>query len=431
MEDEESVSDVVIIGAGPAGLTLACYLADTGIPCVILEKAHHPRPHVGESLMPSTIRILDEIGFLPIMEVADFPRSSGVVYHPRRRDSIPIAYAEFPQEGIEQEYTYHVDRSKFDMLLLKHAENQGCHIVQGASVREVVIDDSGFATGVRAGIAGQDVFFPARVVVDAGGRATRIGRQLGLRRDHPVFDQFALHAWFLDVDRGRKATRDYTHVFFLPELRGWAWQAPINEEVTSIGLVADRSVYATYQEADVGIREFFDDSLKRNEALARATESAVRINELKGEANYSYRLDEVCGDGWVAIGDAARFTDPIFSSGVSVAMHNARFTAERIQTALESDDFSRKTFLPYEDKLSADTAIWDDFIRLFYRLLPSFTHVVESPEHRHSVLRLIQGEVHADSDAHVLEEMRSLVSSVEAADDHALKGELMEFPPAR
>jgi FADH2 O2-dependent halogenase len=137
----------------------------------------------------------------------------------------------------------------------------------------------------------------------------------------------------------------------------------------------------------------------------------------------------VCGDGWVAIGDAARFTDPIFSSGVSVAVHNARIVAERVRTAVESGQHGRKTFLPYEDKLRADAAIWDDFIRLFYRLLPSFTHVVESPEHRQSVLRLIQGEVHADSDARVLEEMRSLVRSVEAADDHVLKGELMDFPP--
>jgi FADH2 O2-dependent halogenase len=302
--------------------------------------------------------------------------------------------------------------------------------VQGANVREVIFDENRAATGVRADIAGQFVTFPARVVVDAGGRATKIGRQLGLRRDHPVFDQFALHAWFLDVDRGKRATEDYTHVYFLPDLRGWAWQAPINSEITSIGLVADRSVYAVYQEADVGIEEFFNESLAKNKALHKATKNAARINELKGEVNYSYQLDQACGDGWIAIGDAARFTDPVFSSGVSVAMHNARFAAERIQTALESGDCGRGTFLPYEDKLRADAAIWDDFIRLFYRLLPAFTHVVESPEHRRSVLRLIQGEVHSDSDQRVLEEMRDLVSSVEGADEHALKDELMDFPPA-
>jgi len=109
-------------------------------------------------------------------------------------------------------------------------------------------------------------------------------------------------------------------------------------------------------------------------------------------------------------------------------MHTARFAAEQIQTAVESGDFGRATFLAYEDKMLADAAIWDDFIRLFYRLLPSFTNVVESPRHRLAVLRLIQGEVHADSYAPILDEMRELVRSVEATDDHALRGELMEFP---
>lgn len=420
------MSDVVILGAGPAGLTLGCYLAHAGIPCVILEKAHHPRPHVGESLMPATVRIFKEIGFLPIMEAAEFPRSRGVVYHPRGREAIPVAYSEFPQEGIDQEHTYHVDRSKFDLLLLKHAENQGCRIVQGVTAREVAFDEDGFVGGVQTEVGGQQLFFPARVVVDAAGRGTKLGRQLGLRRDHPVLDQFALHAWFFDVDRGKRETQDYTHVFFLPELRGWAWQAPINSEITSIGLVADRTLY---QRAHQDIEEFFQSSLTKNKALAKATGAAVRINDLKGEVNYSYQLEQVCGDGWVTIGDAARFTDPIFSSGVSVAMHDARFVAERIQAAVESRDFSRETFFAYEDRARADAAIWDDFIRLFYRLLPSFTKVVESPEHRPSVLRLIQGEVHADMDTHVLESMRKLVTAVESADVHALKGELMSFPP--
>lgn len=425
MEHGSTMSDVVILGAGPAGLTLGCYLAKAGISCVILEKAHHPRPHVGESLMPSTVRIFKEIDFLPIMEAAEFPRSGGIVYHPRGRQSTPIAYAEFPQEGVDQAHTYHVDRSKFDMLLLKHAESLGCAIVQGATAKEVLFDDALSVTGVRAAVAGQEIVVPARVVVDAAGRGTRIGRQLELRHDHPILDQFALHAWFFDVDRGKRATADYTHIFFIPELRGWAWQAPINSEITSLGLVADKGIF---QESGLSVEDFFAEGLGKNAALAKATRGAKRLNDLKGEVNYSYQLERVCGNGWVAIGDAARFIDPIFSSGVGAAMHMARFAAECIQGALEGGDVSRAAFLPYEDKVLTDAAIWDDFIRLFYRLLPSFTHVVESPQHRLTVLRFIQGEVHSDSYGPMLDEMRSLVTSVERADDHALRSELMEFP---
>lgn len=420
------MSEVLIIGGGPAGLTLGCYLADAGVPCVIVERANHPRPHVGESLMPAATRIFREIGFLPIMEAGDFPHSGGVVYHTTEGPAIDIAYSEFPQEGVDQAHAYHADRSKFDLLLMKHAEAKGCRIMQGVAAKQVTFDSSGYATGVEASLADQDLFLPARVVVDAGGRTTRIGRQLGIRHDHPVLDQFALHAWFYDVDRGEPSTELYTHVFFLPELRGWAWQAPINSEITSIGLVADTRIY---QDFDRGVEQFFIEGLSGNEALARATKVAVRMNEVRGEANYSYQLDRVCGDGWLAIGDAARFIDPIFSSGVSVAMHTARFASECICSAVESDDFSRATFLPYEEKQMAGAAIWDDFIRLFYRLLPSFTRLLESPEHRASMLRLIQGEVYDRSDAEALGAMRALVRSVEEADAHTLEGDLMEFPP--
>lgn len=418
------MSDVVIMGAGPAGLALGCYLANAGVPCSIVEKAHHPRPHVGESLMPATVRVFREIGFLPVMEAADFPRSGGVVYHPPGRDPIPVAYADFPQQGVEQAHTYHVDRSKLDMLLLKHAEGLGCRILQGVSAQEVAFDVHGGACGVRVTVSDQELLLPAKVVVDAGGRATRLGRQLGLRRDHPVLDQFALHAWFVEVDRGRRATELYSHVFFIPELRGWAWQAPIDQEITSVGLVADKTIY---QESDPDVYDFFARGLEAHAALGKSMRRASRINDLKGEVNYSYRLDRVCGDGWLAIGDAACFIDPVFSSGVSVALHTARFAAERIQTAVESGDFSRATFLPYETRLLAGAATWDELVRLFYRLLPAFTRVLESPRHRHSLLCLIQGDADAVEARPVLDEMRALVREVEAADEHSLRRELREL----
>ncbi|MEQ1854872.1 MAG: NAD(P)/FAD-dependent oxidoreductase [Longimicrobiales bacterium] len=407
------MKEVVIIGGGPGGLTLGCYLARAGTPCVILERAHHPRPHVGESLMPSAVRIFREIGFHPVMEAAEFPHSDGVVYHPPNGDAIEIAYSEFPQEGVEQSYTYHVDRSKFDLLLMKHAESLGCRIVQGASVKEVAFDE-GRAVGVHAAVADQEIFIPGRIVVDAGGRSAKIGHQLHLLRNHPDLDQFALHAWFLGVDRGRSATALYTHVDFLPELRGWAWRAPINDEITSIGVVAAK---ATYHSSGRSVEDFFAEGLGMNRALAKATRNAIRINDLKGEANYSYALERVCGDGWLAIGDAARFIDPIFSSGVGVAMHGARAAAERIQVALAKGDVSREVFLPYEAHLAASAAIWDEFIGLFYRLLPAFTRVIESPAHRLNVLRLIQGEVLPDAHAHLLKEMREIVLAVEQSEE--------------
>lgn len=417
--------DVVVMGGGPAGLTLGCYLADAGVTPLIVEKLNHPRPHVGESLMPSTVRIMREMGFHDVVDTAGFPRSGGVVYRPAGTDDVVLPYRDFPQEGVEQGYTYHVDRARFDMLLMKHAEAKGCKVVEGVGVDEVLFDDDGRARGVRLSLAGEELEIESRIVVDAAGRSTRIGRQLGLRRDHSVLDQFALHAWFEGVDRGTEATRGYTHVFFLPEVRGWAWHAPIDDDITSVGVVAAR---ARYQAMGLGVVDFFEAALQGNDKLAAATGDAHPVDDLKGEVNYSYSLDRVCGDGWLAIGDAARFLDPVFSSGVSVAMHSARFAAGRIEAALESGDSSRNMFSPYEDIMLSGAAIWDDFIRLFYRLLPSFTHLVESPEHRAAVMRMIQGDVYDRSDTGWLDEMRAMVRGVEEADSHPWKDELLEIP---
>jgi FADH2 O2-dependent halogenase len=301
----------------------------------------------------------------------------------------------------------------------------GCDILQGVSVDEVLFGDDGHAGGIRGSFAGEELFLEGKIIVDAAGRATRIGRQLGLRTDHPVLHQFALHTWCTGVDRGRHKTDDWTHVYFVPEVRGWAWQAPIDDEITSIGLVAARDAY---HESNLDVQTFFHESLKGNRKLARATRHALPIDDLKGDVNYSYRLDRVCGDGWLAIGDAARFLDPVFSSGVSVAMHSARYAAERISVALESGDLSRDTFLPYEDTVFTGAAIWDDFTRLFYRLLPGFTHLLETKEHRPAMMRMIQGDIQPDSSKEILDQLRAIVRTVEEADSHPWKDELVDLP---
>lgn len=178
--------DVIIIGGGPAGSALGCYLSKAGINNVIFESANHPRPHVGESLVTSTTRVFDEIDFLETMETERFVKKYGAAWHaPNGR--------EFPQPGIKQDYTYHVNRSKFDLLLLKHAEKLGSEVYQGAHVSRVLFDN-GQACGVRVKVAGQEMDIPCKMVVDASGRHTLLGNQLKLKKPDPIFNQYAVHA---------------------------------------------------------------------------------------------------------------------------------------------------------------------------------------------------------------------------------------------
>lgn len=410
----ESATDVAIIGGGPAGSALGCYLAQAGISNTIFDGAIHPRPHVGESLVTSTTRVFKDIDFLKVMEREGFVHKYGAAWHaPGRSAEFSIRFREFPQVGVDQQYTYHVDRSKFDLLLLKHAEQAGSKICQGVSVREVLFDGDR-ACGVSAEVAGQVINISSRVVVDASGRKTLLGRQLNIKKNDPLFNQFAVHAWYRDVNRGQGESADYIHIYFLPVERGWAWQIPISENVTSIGIVAEREVF---RESRLDQKGWFASHLADTPDLARAMASAKRINAFKSEGDYSYCMDRFCGDGWLLIGDAARFVDPIFSSGVSVALTSAKFASEKIVEAFRTSDFSHAHFESYERKLRSGVEVWYEFIRLYYKLLPSFTYFIQSKAHRLQVLELLQGEVYERQEVPVLDAMRRFIKEIEEAPD--------------
>jgi FADH2 O2-dependent halogenase len=292
-----------------------------------------------------------------------------------------------------------VDRGKFDLLLLKHAQSLGSEVHQGVQVKRVNFVD-GKAVGVRAKFAGQEIDIPSRLVVDASGRQTLLGRQLLLKQNDPIFNQYAVHAWFENVERGdNPKTADYIHIYFLPVKRGWAWQIPITDGITSVGVVAEREVFQQFKSES---ERYFDTYIQSNKGLARAMANAVRVNEFKTEGDYSYILDKFCGNGFMMIGDAARFVDPIFSSGVSVAMYSARYAAETIQAALQSGDLSEEALKPYERTVRSGVEIWYEFIRLYYKLLPLFTIFIQS-EYRVEILRLLQGEVFNRQDVRVLD----------------------------
>ncbi len=419
------MSHVAIIGGGPAGSALGSYLSLAGVENTIIEKAIHPRPHVGESMITASTRIFNDIGFWDTFAGAGFVKKYGAAWHPPSgRGEFDIAFAEFPQEGVDVDYTYHVDRSKFDMLLLKHADNLGSTVYQGVGVDEVLFDN-GFATGVSCTLGGQSLTIDADVVVDCSGRDTLLGRQLGIKTRDPIFNQFAIHAWFEDVDRGDSPTADYIRIYFLPLERSWVWQIPITETVTSVGVVVHRDVFRA---SPLGKEEFFAEQLKSTPELQAAMGGAVRVNDIKSEGDYSYAMDHFVGNGYLLAGDAARFVDPIFSSGVGVALSSAKFASEILIPALAAGDVSAEALIPYETKVRGGVAIWYEFIRLYYKLMHAFTYFIQDPESRLQILELLQGQVYDRADAPVLAKMRDFIASVENTDGHLLKPYLTDMP---
>ena len=417
------MNDVIIIGGGPAGSAIGAYLSKLGINNMIIEGMVHPRPHVGESMVTSSTRVFKDIGFLEVLEREGFIHKYGASWHAPNGSEFAIEFREFPQEGIDQDYTYHVDRGKLDLLLLKHAESLGTRVYQGVHVKQVLFEEDR-ATGVRVTLGDKEVDLPARVVVDASGRQTLLGNQLKIKVKDPIFDQYAVHAWFTDVDRGNSSTADFIHIYFLKIERGWVWQIPITHEIISIGVVADKKVY---RDSHKDLEGYFNTHIVTNPDLAHAMHNARRINEFKTEGDYSYSLSKFVGNGFLCIGDAARFVDPIFSSGVSVALYGAKYAAERIRIAFETGDFSEEAFKPFETRVRAGVGIWYEFIRLYYKLLPLFTHFIQSKQHRLEVLRLLQGEVYDRKEVPVLDAMRNYIDTVEKSEKHLMKKSLTDI----
>jgi len=406
---EEPVdASVVVIGGGPAGSILASYLGGAGIDHVLVDRAVHPRPHVGESLVCSTTRIFDEIGFLAELETGGFVRKHGALFtldDGRREFALP--FRAMPELGIAQDYTYHVDRARFDALLLAHAGRRGAAILQGAEVESVEL---GARPLVR--IAGGEPL-RARVVADASGRAALLARQLRMRRSDPRLNQVAVHGWFRGVDRGPRETADWIHIHVLGAPRAWAWQIPITNEATSIGVVSEGQ--AGLARGDTAER-FLARALASHPVLAARAAKAEPLNGLWVEGSQSYFGERLAGAGWLALGDAAQFVDPVFSSGVSVAAESARLAARAIADALADPARAAESFAEYEQTVRRGGEVWRELILLFYRRPPLFMALLDDSETRPALQSLLQGRVFGGADADALAGLQARALELERAE---------------
>ncbi len=424
--------DVGIIGGGPAGAACAAYLARAGLSCVVFERELFPRAHVGESLVPAATRVFNELGLLDKLDEAGFPRKFGAAW--TSADKAPvyamdwdglaadchvdIRFGEREQPGVDRNYTFHVDRGKFDLLLLQHAHSLGAEVYEGTRVRGVDFSEPE-APQIRFAIGRKEISTRTRMVVDASGRQTMLGNQLRLKVNDPMFDQYALHTWFGDYDRMRMARdesqREFIFIHFLPVSNTWVWQIPITDSITSIGVVTQRAKFAkSRQERE----QFFWKCLESRPELYEGCRAAEQLRPLKEEGDYSYAMKEFCGDGFAMIGDAARFVDPIFSSGVSIALNGARMLSHDLLAAAERGDFRKASFSSYETQLRRGTRNWYEFISLYYRLNVLFTAFVNDRRYRLDVLKLLQGDVYDEESPACLREMRRIVTEVEKDEQH-------------
>ncbi|HET8683498.1 MAG TPA: tryptophan 7-halogenase, partial [Micromonosporaceae bacterium] len=292
--------DIGIIGGGPAGSTAASYLAKAGLSVAVFESENFPREHVGESLVPATTPVLLEIGAMDTVEAAGFPKKYGAAWTSAENRPIShlgfanldhdfrlaeIMFNERDQAGVDRDYTFHVDRGKFDLLLLKHAEGLGAKVFQGVRVNQV--DFSGEMPVLRCRLGLRQVEVPVRMVVDASGRRTMLGNQLRVKVPDPVFNQYAIHTWFDEFDRKAlsidKTKSDFIFIHFLPLTDTWVWQIPITDTITSIGVVTQKKRFAESKD-DMG--KFFWDCVASRPELFDALKNGKQLRPFKAEGDY-------------------------------------------------------------------------------------------------------------------------------------------------
>lgn len=360
MNNTEIQADVAVIGGGPGGSTAATYLARAGRKVILFEREQFPRFKIGESLLPLNMPILADLGVMPEME-RRFIRKYAANFCDRRgarRARYPFAKA----INKNHPYAYEVERAEFDQMLLDNTRAHGVDVRMPWQVREVLFEGTR-AVGVRAEpvAGGGIVTVKCPMVVDASGRSTFLGTHLGVKRKSPLRSRTAFYSHFENVRR--EAGECEGDIQIVPFQHGWFWMIPFKHNVTSVGMVVLDSFLAERK----GDNDAF---LQR--AIAETPFVAERLRDAKQKfpahttANFSYRMDRYCGDGYVMVGDAGAFLDPVFSSGVFLSMKSAQIASVAINESFRTRDFSAHRFRDYERRIRAAQDIFFRFIHGWY-----------------------------------------------------------------
>ncbi len=399
--------DCVIIGGGPSGSTAATLLADHGHSVLVLERSKFPRHHIGESLIPHTYWTLKRIGVLDKMKKSDFVVKESVQFVTASgKDSAPFFFPD--RDPGEWSYTWQVERSRFDQMLMDNAREHGAEVMEQTAVREVIFKGDR-AVGVRAVIGGEPREICARVVIDASGQAGLLSRQLKLRYGDEKLKNAAIYSYYKGALRDTGRNAGATLVIATSQGGGWFWFIPLSNGVTSVGVVAPPSHLYNGRGDDPGA--ILDEEIANCPGVARRMAGAERVAQIYTTADFSYRSKRFAGDGWILIGDAFGFLDPLYSSGVMLALKSAEYAADAIHDALVAGDVSAARLGRDGARLAEGMQRIRQFVYAYYD--PNFRmgrFVRDYPQFRDPITRILIGDVFEDDLGEVFEALNRQVA---------------------
>jgi flavin-dependent dehydrogenase len=402
--------DAVVIGGGPGGSVFAARLAALGRSVLLLERGRHPRFHLGESLLPGSVGVLESIGVID--EVRDrfmtkrgarFVRGTG---GPAARTS---RYAFAEAFSARWDHAFQVPRDQFDELLFRRAAACGAEVREGWEVTRVAFEGER-AVGVEARSGdGAPLSIGARVIIDASGREAIVAR--GSRSVERIahLDRTAL---FMQVrggwrDEGEREGDIQIVVFGEGEERGWFWSIPFRDGRTSIGAVVS-SAWIRARHHLGGAEALLDAAVAETPTVEWMLQGAERILAPAATADFSFRVPTMCGDGWATVGDAGGFIDPLFSTGAHLAMHGALQGADAVHALLDHGGVTAERLAPWEQEVRAGAGLFTGVVQAFYSG-DLVDYIFADPQHpflRRSITSLLSGDVFGP-EALWVREMRS------------------------
>jgi flavin-dependent dehydrogenase len=387
--------EILVVGGGPAGSTIAALLAERGFDVVLIEKDRHPRFHIGESLLPLNMPLFKRLGIAEEIERIGMPKWGVDFVSPTHGRTVTFEFADAWDKNLP--YSFQVRRSEFDHILLKNAAAKGARVIEGWRVAELDVAAADAVEVSAKSDEGQEQRWRARFLIDASGRDTLIANKLGLKDRNRRHASAAIYGHFIGARRQEGRAEGNISIFWFDH--GWFWFIPLADGTTSIGAVCPPE-YLKSRKADV--TTFFHATIAKAPELVERLSGARLMGPATATGNYSYRARTMVGHNYLMVGDAYAFIDPVFSTGVYLAMHSAFRAADTVTTVLRDQRQAKRALARFDMEVRRGIGRFSWFIYRMNR--PALRDLFMNPRNvlrlQEAMMSLLSGDVFRPSPVH-------------------------------